>query len=145
MAQRASQILHSVQDDRASFCHSDYPLCHSERQRRICFFSNYYFSYPDKCAEKSHPAPWEAFSLRMSRLLNRHLRRLSSIYALESISLAHISTFSSTCAHATLILRHGRHLPCALLHGETRSTNMSLLYHAGLQRDTKSPCLWSVF
>ena len=29
-AQRASQILHSVQDDRASFCHSDYPLCHSE-------------------------------------------------------------------------------------------------------------------
>ena len=24
-----------------------------------------------------------------------------------------------TCAHATLILRHGRHLPCALLHGGT--------------------------
>ena len=25
------QILHSVQDDRTSFCYSNYPLCHSER------------------------------------------------------------------------------------------------------------------
>ena len=43
------------------------------------------------------------------------MRRLSSIYALESISLAHISTFSSTCAQANHVTRLERHSLCACL------------------------------
>ena len=143
-----SQILHSacgsVQDDKRGaalfkmtwrgFLTCAYATLILRFERH--FVSAHLDFFLDKCASKPCYTLWEAFSLRMSHLLNWHLRSRSPFYGIYSIFPAHVSVFPPTCASAIPIIQRISWLPCAHLPCGNEmwigTANMRLLEDAGL-------------